>query len=445
MSQKIDMLHGPLGRKILLFALPLAASSVLQQLFNAVDVAVVGHFASSEALAAVGSNSPVINLLVNLFVGISMGANVVIANHIGQGNQEGIRRAIATSGLVAILSGLALMVLGLCVARPILELMGAPDNVIDLATLYLRIYFCGMPFIMVFNFGSSILRSMGDTRRPLYCLLVSGVINTVLNLILVVGFDMSVDGVAIATVVANIVNASMVVYMLLREPGAFRLEPRRMKIYWPELRKMLQIGVPTGVQGIVFSLSNVVIQSTVNSFGSAAMGGSAASLTYEQFCYFVMAAFCGAAVTFVGQNYGAGEKARCRRVFRLCMSMAVVSTLVLNVVITVFDGFFVSFFSSDPAVYAFASERMHITLLTQAIACSYEIGGSTLRGMGHSAMPAVMTIFGTCLLRLAWVLWVFPLIPTYGGLMTVYPVSWAVTGTLVLLAYWHVSRRELVD
>ena len=445
MSQKIDMLHGPLGRKILLFALPLAASSVLQQLFNAVDVAVVGHFASSEALAAVGSNSPVINLLVNLFVGISMGANVVIANHIGQGNQEGIRRAIATSGLVAILSGLALMVLGLCVARPILELMGAPDNVIDLATLYLRIYFCGMPFIMVFNFGSSILRSMGDTRRPLYCLLVSGVINTVLNLILVVGFDMSVDGVAIATVVANIVNASMVVYMLLREPGAFRLEPRRMKIYWPELRKMLQIGVPTGVQGIVFSLSNVVIQSTVNSFGSAAMGGSAASLTYEQFCYFVMAAFCGAAVTFVGQNYGAGEKARCRRVFRLCMSMAVVSTLVLNVVITVFDGFFVSFFSSDPAVYAFASERMHITLLTQAIACSYEIGGSTLRGMGHSAMPAVMTIFGTCLLRLAWVLWVFPLFPTYGGLMTVYPVSWAVTGTLVLLAYWHVSRRELAD
>ncbi len=445
MSQKIDMLNGPLGRKILLFALPLAASSVLQQLFNAVDVAVVGHFASSEALAAVGSNSPVINLLVNLFVGISMGANVVIANHIGQGNQEGIRRAIATSGLVSILSGLALMVLGLCVARPILELMGAPDNVIDLATLYLRIYFCGMPFIMVFNFGSSILRSMGDTRRPLYCLLVSGVINTVLNLILVVGFDMSVDGVAIATVVANIVNASMVVYMLLCEPGAFRLEPRRMKIYWPELRKMLQIGVPTGVQGIVFSLSNVVIQSTVNSFGSAAMGGSAASLTYEQFCYFVMAAFCGAAVTFVGQNYGAGEKARCRRVFRLCMSMAVVSTLVLNVVITVFDGFFVSFFSSDPAVYAFASERMHITLLTQAIACSYEVGGSTLRGMGHSAMPAVMTIFGTCLLRLAWVFWVFPLIPTYGGLMTVYPVSWAVTGTLVLLAYWHVSRRELAD
>ena len=443
MSQKIDMLHGPLGRKILLFAIPLAASSVLQQLFNAVDVAVVGHYASSEALAAVGSNSPVINLLINLFVGISMGANVVIANHIGQNNHDGVRRAIATSGIVAVASGFALMLLGLCVARPILELMGTPANVIDLATLYLRIYFCGMPFIMVFNFGASILRSMGDTRRPFYCLVISGVVNTVLNLILVVGFGISVDGVAIATVAANMVNAAMVVYILLHEEGAFRLQPRKLAIHWSEFRKMLQIGVPTGVQGMVFSLSNVVIQSSVNSFGSAAMGGSAASLTYEQFCYFVMSAFCGAAVTFVGQNFGAGQKERCRRVFRLCMLMAVASTFVCNVVITVFDCFFVSFFSTDPAVFAFASERIHITLLTQVIACSYEVGGSVLRGMGHSALPAVMTIFGTCLLRLAWVFFVFPVFPTYAGLMSVYPVSWAVTGALVLAAYFRISRREL--
>lgn len=443
MPTKIDMLHGPLGRKILLFALPLAASSVLQQLFNAVDVAVVGRFASSEALAAVGSNSPVINLLINIFVGISMGANVVIANHIGQNNQEGVRRAVATSALVAVVSGLGLMLLGLCVARPILELMGTPADVIDLATLYLRIYFCGMPFIMVFNFGASILRSVGDTRRPLYCLIVSGVINAVLNLVLVVGFGMSVDGVAIATVVANVVNAALVVRMLLRETGSLRLEPRRMRVYWPEFRKMLQIGVPTGVQGMVFSLSNVVIQSTVNGFGSAAMGGSAASLTYEQFCYFVMASFCGAAVTFVGQNYGAGQKERCKRVFRLCMLMAVVSTFACNLVITLFDEFFVGLFSTDPAVYAFATQRIHLVVITQAIACSYEVGGSTLRGMGHSATPAIMTIFGTCLLRLAWVFWVFPLFPTYVGLMTVYPVSWAVTGLLVLTAFWRVSRREL--
>ena len=443
MSQKIDMLHGPLARKILIFALPLAASSVLQQLFNAVDVAVVGRFASSEALAAVGSNSPVINLIINLFVGLSMGANVVIANHIGQRNEDGIRRAIATSGFVAIVSGVFLALFGGVVARPILEAMGAPDNVIDLATLYLRIYFCGMPFIMIFNFGAAILRSMGDTRRPLFCLIVSGVINTVLNLVMVIGFGMSVDGVAIATVVANIVNAAMVVYMLLHETGAYKLEPRKMKVYWPELRKMMQIGIPTGIQGMVFSVSNVIIQSSINSFGSGAMGGSAASLTYEQFCYFVMAAFCGAAVTFVGQNFGAGEKERCRRVFRLCMLMAVVSTLALNVVITLFDEFFVSFFSSDPEVYYYASLRIHAALLFQCIASSYEVAGSTLRGMGHSALPAVVTVFGTCLLRLAWVFWVFPVNPTYVTLVSVYPVSWAVTGALMLVAYWHMARKLL--
>lgn len=442
MAQRIDMLHGPLGRKILLFALPLAASSVLQQLFNAVDVAVVGHYASSEALAAVGSNAPVINLIINLFVGISMGCNVVIANHIGQGNKDGIRRAVATAGIVALGSGLGLMVVGFFAARPILELMGAPENVIDLATLYLRIYFCGMPFIMVFNFGSAILRSMGDTRRPLYCLIISGIINAVLNVILIVGFGRGVDGVAIATVVANIVNAVMVVCMLLHEKDAFRLEPRKMAIHWPELRKMLQIGVPTGIQGMVFSFSNVIIQSQVNTYGAAAMGGSAASLTYEQFCYFVMAAFCGAAVTFVGQNYGAGQVDRCRRVFRLCMMMAMASTFFFNALIVFFDEFFVSFFSSDPAVYAFATQRMHIALITQTVACGYEVSGSTLRGMGHSATPAVMTIFGTCLLRVAWVFWVYPLSPSYSWLMAVYPASWTATSLLMILALWHVGRRE---
>ncbi len=437
------MLHGPLARKILLFALPLAASSVLQQMFNAVDVAVVGRFASSEALAAVGSNSPVINLLVNLFVGISMGANVVLANHIGQKNDNGVRRSVATSAVVAVFSGLFLMVLGLLVARPILELMGAPENVIDLATLYLRIYFLGMPFIMVFNFGSAILRSMGDTRRPLLCLVVSGVVNTVLNLVLVIGFGRGVDGVAIATVVANVVNAVMVVAMLRREKGPVRLDVRHLGVAWPELRKMLQIGVPAGVQGLVFSLSNVVIQSAINSFGSAAMGGSAAGLTYEQFCYFFMSAYCGAAVTFVGQNFGAGQKERCRRVFRIGMIMAVVTSLVLNLGIAAGRGFFISLFTADPAVAAYASERILIALVFQTLACGYEVSGAVLRGMGHSALPAVIVIFGTCLLRLAWVYLAVPLHPTFGFLLAVYPISWVVTSTLVLGAYWRVARREL--
>lgn len=437
------MLHGPLGRKILLFALPLAASSVLQQMFNAVDVAVVGRFASSEALAAVGSNSPVINLLVNLFVGISMGANVVIANYLGQKNDAGVRRAVGTAGVVAIVGGLFLMILGLTIARPILELMGAPDNVIDLATLYLKIYFLGMPFIMVFNFGSAILRSMGDTRRPLLCLIVSGIINTILNLVLVIGFGRGVDGVAIATVTANVVNAVMVVCMLRRIKGPTQLDFSALRVSGGELKKMLKIGVPAGVQGMVFSFSNVVIQSAVNGFGSAAMGGSAAALTYEQFCYFFMSAFCGAAVTFVGQNFGAGEKERCRRVFRLCMIMTVGVTLGLNITIVVFREFFTSLFSTDPEVMEFASVRMLTALSFQCLASSYEVSGSVLRGMGHSALPAVMTVFGTCVLRLLWVYLALPMHPTFGFLMAVYPISWVVTGTMVVTAYIKIRRREL--
>lgn len=437
------MLHGPLGRKILLFALPLAASSVLQQMFNAVDVAVVGRFASSEALAAVGSNSPVINLLVNLFVGISMGANVVIANYLGQKNDAGVRRAVGTAGVVAIVGGLFLMILGLTVARPILELMGAPDNVIDLATLYLKIYFLGMPFIMVFNFGSAILRSMGDTRRPLLCLIVSGIINTILNLVLVIGFGRGVDGVAIATVTANVVNAVMVVCMLRRIKGPTQLDFSALRVSGGELKKMLKIGVPAGVQGMVFSFSNVVIQSAINGFGSAAMGGSAAALTYEQFCYFFMSAFCGAAVTFVGQNFGAGEKERCRRVFRLCMIMTVGVTLGLNITIVVFREFFTSLFSTDPEVMEFASVRMLTALSFQCLASSYEVSGSVLRGMGHSALPAVMTVFGTCVLRLLWVYLALPMHPTFGFLMAVYPISWVVTGTMVVTAYIKIRRREL--
>lgn len=440
---QIDMLHGPLGRKILLFALPLAASSVLQQMFNAVDVAVVGRFASSEALAAVGSNSPVINLLVNLFVGISMGANVVIANYIGQKNDAGVRRAVSTAAVIAIVGGIFLTLLGLLVTRPILELMGAPDNVIDLAALYLRIYFLGMPFIMIFNFGSAILRSMGDTRRPLICLIVSGIVNTILNLVLVIGFNLSVDGVAIATVVANIVNALMVLRILRRLNAPLRLDYHALRIHKPELSKMLHIGVPAGLQGMVFSFSNVVIQSAVNSFGSAAMGGSAAALTYEQFCYFFMSAFCGAAVTFVGQNFGAGLKQRCRRIFNICMLMAVAVTAALNVTIIIFRDFFITLFSTDPDVYAFASLRMLTSLSFQCLASSYEVSGAVLRGMGHSSLPALLTVFGTCLLRLLWVYFALPIHPTYQFLMAVYPISWVVTGALVLIAYLRIRSREL--
>lgn len=333
-STKVDMLNGPLFMKILIFALPLAASSLLQQLFNSVDVAVVGRFASSKALAAVGSNAPVISLLINLFVGISMGANVVLSNHLGQRDDEGVRRTVSTVSLVGVVSGVLLMLIGIGVSRPILELMDTPADVLDMAVLYLRLYFVGIPFFLIFNFGAAILRSVGDTRRPLYILVVAGVINTVLNLVLVICFGLGVEGVAIATAIANMVSAACIVVLLRREKGALQLQFNHMRIYGKELRRMLQIGVPAGLQGMVFSLSNVVVQSAINGYGSAAIAGSAAAVNFEYYCYYIIVACNGAAISFIGQNYGAGKYDRVRRIFRICMLMGLVGCFAANALFT---------------------------------------------------------------------------------------------------------------
>ena len=314
-SNEIDMLNGPLFKKILVFALPLAASSLLQELFNSVDVAVVGHFVGSEALAAVGSNAPVIGLLINLFMGISMGTCAIISNHIGQRDDRSIRHAINTVELVALLSGIFLLLLGQVAAKPILTWMGTPPNVLDQAVTYLRIYFLGMPFIMAFNFGAAILRSMGDTRRPLYILVIAGIINTLLNLLFVLCFHMGVAGVAVATGISNAVSAALIVRLLCKEKEPFRLHFSKMKIYSTELNRMLRIGVPAGLQGMIFSISNVVVQSSINSYGADAIAGSAAAVNFEYYCYFIIQGFNGAAISFIAQNYGAGRMDRVHRVF----------------------------------------------------------------------------------------------------------------------------------
>lgn len=279
----VDMLHGPMAWKILIFALPLMASGILQQSFNAVDVAVIGNYSTSQAMAAVGSNGVIISILVNLFLGVAIGANVVIANYIGQRNEAGIRRSVATVGVVSLVSGVALLILGVALARPILEFIDAPDDVIDMATEYLRIYFCGMPFIMVYNFGSAILRSVGDTNRPFYSLLVATAVNAVLDWTFVAVFGMGVGGVAIATVIANGVNAAIIVWILMRrEPEPYTLHPRHMYVERRDLSKMLRIGLPAGLQGMVFSVSNIFIQSSINSYGAQAIAGSAAAVTLDR-------------------------------------------------------------------------------------------------------------------------------------------------------------------
>lgn len=442
-SNEIDMLHGPLLKKILLFALPLAASSLLQELFNSVDVAVVGHFVGSNALAAVGSNAPVIGLLINLFVGVSMGACAVLSHHIGTQNVERIRRTVDTVALVALISGFILLFLGLVGARPILTWMGTPPDVLEDAVLYLRVYFLGMPFIMIFNFGSAILRSLGDTRRPLYMLVAAGVLNTVLNLIFVIVFHLGVLGVAIATGFSNLLSAYLMVRVLRREEEPYRLHLNQMRINSRELMHMLRIGVPAGLQGMIFSISNVLVQSSINGFGSDAIAGSAAAVNFEYYCYFLIQGFNGAAISFIAQNYGAGKLDRVQRIFWICMGLSVLSCGLFNTIFSTWSDFFLNFFSDTAGVHHYGGLRMHIVLALQFIASSYEISGSCMRGMGWSLTPALLTVFGTCLLRIVWVYVVTPYWGSFEMLMTVYPVSWIITGLLVLTAYWIVIRKKM--
>lgn len=440
-SVQIDMLHGSLMDKILIFALPLAASSILQQLFNSADVAVVGRFAGSQALAAVGGNTSVINLLLNLFVGISMGANVVIAKYIGQNKKEKVNETVHTAITVALISGILLIFIGMWMAEPILLLMNTPEDVIDLAVLYLRIYFAGMPFLMVYNFGAAILRSVGDTRRPLYCLMFTGVVNVCLNLLLVIVFDMSVSGVAIATMIANAISAGMVVYFLMHEEDMIRLELRKLGLKKDHLFKILRIGVPAGLQGMVFSLSNVCIQTAVNSFGSSAIAGSASAVNFEFFTYFVVSAFVQATVTFTSQNYGAKQYDRCKKVFRYCLMAAMTGTFVMGMFFLLGRNFFIRIYTVEPEVIEYALIRMTHVLICIFLPATYEISGAALRGIGYSMLPAIITIVGSCGFRIVWIYTVFRKLQTFEWLMNVYPATWILTGTMMMAAYFKIRQK----
>lgn len=441
-KSSVDMLGGNVYRNMFIFALPLIASGVLQQSFNSVDVAVVGRFVGHRALAAVGSNGPVINLIVNLFLGISVGANVVIANYMGRANHEGVKRAVATATALALASGLLLLVLGESVASPILVALGTPDEVLADAVAYLRIYSLGMPFMMIYNFGSAILRSVGDTRRPFYALVAGGIVNVVLNLFFVIVCDMGVAGVAVATVVANGVSAAVIYIVLSREQGSVRVDLKRMTFsHGVELGKILRIGVPAGIQGMVFSFSNVFIQSAINSFGADAMAGSAAALNFELYGYFIINAFAQSVVAFTGQNNGAGNLRRCSEVLRAGLVMSLAASICFDLVVGVFAVEAVSIFTTAPAVIAFAVTRVHCGTAFQFIACSYEMAGASLRGQGYSMTPTVITVVGTCLLRLAWVMALAGSGGSFARLLSIYPITWVVTGIAMLVARVAVTRK----
>lgn len=442
-SRRTDMLSGSLLDKLLFFAVPIAASSILQQLFNSVDVAVVGNFAANEAAAtaAVGCNGPIINLILNLFIGLSVGANVVIANFIGRKEGEKAGEAVHTAMTVALICGIFLIFVGFIVSRPILEIINTPEDVLPYAVQYLRIYSIGMPFILIYNFGSAILRCIGDTKRPLFCLTLAGVINAALNMFLVIVFHLDVAGVAIATVISNVISSAFVVYFLIKEDSEIRLDPKRLTINKSYLRRILKIGIPAGLQTVVFSFSNVCIQSVLNNFGTAAVAGSAISLNFENFTYFVISAFSQATVTFTSQNYGAGNEERCRKIYKYCMASGVAASFILGMIFVLGRGFFVTLFTSDPGASEYAAVRIMIVVTFCFLANSYEISGAALRGMGYSMTPAVFTIFGTCVFRLFWAYTVCRAIPNFELLCAVYPISWIITGAAVLTAYFILRKK----
>lgn len=435
------MLHGPLLGKIVMFALPYAATGILQQLFNSINVFVVGRFDSSHAMAAVGATTFLINLIINLFLGVSVGANAVIANNIGRRDPQAVHRAVSTTAALSLIGGAILLVVGLLVATPLLRLLGTPADVIHDSALYLNICFLGAPFFMVYNFGAAIFRSKGDTRTPLYILAVAGVINVVVSMVTVIVFHMSVAGVACAYFVSNMFSAVVITTLLWREKGEFRVRLRQIRIYRKELGDILAIGLPAGVQATVFSFSNVFVQSSINKFGYAAIAGASLSITFDTYCYYVLTAFCATAITFTGQNYGAGQVDRCRRIFRLCFLLGGASIFTANMVFVLFGPPIASVFTTDPQVVHYCTSRIYVALAFQWIATSYEIPAACMRGLGKSLAPALLTIFGTCFIRLGWIFLVLPHWYGYEHLMLCYPISWVITGVLVSSVYVAASRK----
>lgn len=435
------MLNGKLAGKLILFAIPLAFSSILQQLFNSADVAVVGHFAGDSALAAVGSCVALVGIFVNLIVGLSVGPNAALATLIGQKKREQIGGTLHTILTFGAILGFILMCLGMLSARTILELSGTPDSVLDQALLYIRIYFLCIPFMTIYNFGSAILRSFGDSKRPMYYLIVSGTVNVILNLVLVICFHLDVAGVSIATVISNILSAAMLIIYLHRRQDEFQFRVRDMRIEKTALQKILLIGVPAGIQAAIFSVSNVFIQSGINSFGEDAIAGSSLALNFEYFSYDITSAFAQAAVTFTSQNYGAGNIKRCKRIFLLCLLFGFGFTELLSIIFMIWDDFFVSIYTTSSAVAAYALIRLHHVCSLEGLAATYEVESAALRGMGKSLKPSIITILGTVVFRLIWMVTIFKQVPTYAMLMNVYVASWLFTGGAIFIVYWHHMKK----
>ncbi len=441
MEEENQLLTGNIWKQVLLFALPIAATSILQQIFNSTDTAVVGRFASSQALAAVGSTAPVANLCITILTGLAVGANVRIAYSIGAGDQETVRKGVSTAMIIAVISGVLLTVLGEIFTRPLLEIMNTPEDVIELAIQYLRIYFLGIVFLMIYNFEAAILRASGDSKKPLYCLLFSGVLNLGFNLLFVIVFRMGVRGVALGTLIADAVNAILLLYFLIKGNSLVRLDLKELHYDHNTGKRILAIGIPAALQGMMFNIANIIVQTGLNGLGSDVVAASTIGLNAEIFVYYMLSAFGQAAVTFNGQNLGAGNIRRCRQSTRVSLILGIIFVAILSGAFMIFAKPFAGIFSTDDMIISVAALRIRIILSCEIINVTEEILSGALRGLGHSTSPAVLSGIFICGTRILWVLFVFPMHHTFAWLLYVYPISWIINTIAILTAYFYVIKK----
>lgn len=445
MSKKyeMDMTTGVIMPKVITFALPLIAASVLQLLFNAADIVVVGRFVSPQAMAAVGSTGSLVNLIIQLFVGFSIGVNVCVGKYYAAKRQEDMSDTIHTSILVSVIFGAILCVAGLFLARPMLELMGSPADVIEDSVLYLRIYFLGMPLIMLYDFAAAILRAVGDTKRPLYFQMIAGVINVILNLFFVLVVGIGVAGVAIATTVSQGFSGIALLITLMREKGALHLDLRKLRVNWKLLRSIMEIGLPAGLQSTVFSLSNVVIQSSINSFGSVAMAGATAAQNIESFVYASMNSIYQTNLSFTAQNLGARKYSRINRILKDCLIAVVLIGLVMGIGAVMLDPWLLRFFTTDAEVIRYGRERLLVVCGPYFLCGIMDVMVGSLRGLGYSVIPMFVSLIGACGLRIIFILTLFrlPYFHSLNWLYMSYPITWIITFTAHFITFLRVRRK----
>ena len=424
---EMDMCNGPLLKKILIYSIPLIASGILQLLFNAADMVVAGRFAGSLALGAVGATSSLINLLINLFIGMSVGANVLVAHFYGANRKEELAQTVHTAIALSLVGGVVLGIAGFCLANPLLSLMGTPKDILPHAVIYMQIYFIGVPGMLLYNFGSAILRAVGDTKRPLYYLTFAGIINVLLNLFFVIVMKIGVAGVALATILSQFVSAALVVRCLVKEEGAYRLELRAIRFYPDKVMRILRVGLPAGFQGAMFSISNVLIQSSVNSFGSIAVAGNTAALNLEGFVFNAMNGFHQTALSFTSQNMGAKRMDRVKKIMWICLACVTVLGLSMGFLGIYFSKPLLSLYTMDAEVMAFGYRRLLTIMSTYFLCGIMDVMVGSIRGMGYSIMPMMVSLLGVCGLRVAWIFTVFAWSRSLQVLYISYPVTWLVT------------------